>query len=165
MAFIGIISDNKIHNLIKKKNVLSEIGKIIEIKESNIENMKHIKFETVLIAKKVKYSEALKDILKNTKYLIINADLKIDFHLLEELKLTVITYGFNPKATVTISSTIGEKILICIQRNICSIKNNIIEPQEIYVYLEEEKDVNISEIIAISAIEIIYEVINLQISR
>ena len=79
--------------------------------------------------------------MSKTKYLIINCDIEID--MLKKIKLEnpikTITYGFNSKATITISSVKDEKILVCLQRDIQKVDGKIIEAQEKIIYLNDSK--------------------------
>ena len=154
MAFIGVFFDEKLYMMIKNYKWLSKKNNVILIKESNIENMRNITFETVIISNKIKYNETVRKILENATYLLVNADSKIDFQIFIGLDLSIITYGFNPKATVTVSSSESKKLLLCIQRNIITVDNIIIEPQEIFVNLSGKN--NVSENIAISTLDILY---------
>ena len=47
-----------------------------------------------------------------------------------ESPVKVITFGFNSKATITISSVNDEKIIVCLQRELEIADNKIIESQE-----------------------------------
>lgn len=156
MPFIGIISDEKSENYIRRE-LLERLkineSSILFIKEKSIENIKNIRFETVLLAREFKNIELLKQILTNTKYLVVNSDLKGNLKILDELQLTVITYGFNSKATITISSVIDDKVIVCLQRNIVNNKNKIIEAQEFEIMAKE----NTNDIMGIVAILLLYE--------
>ena len=127
MAFIGIISDSKSEKIIKMilDEKLGKTNNIIIINSKSVDNLKNIKFETLLIANNnaiVKENkEALNKIISNTKYLIINADIELDILLEEQVELNVITFGFNPKATITASS-VFDFILLCIKSNIKDIE-------------------------------------------
>lgn len=141
MAFIGIITSNKNEEILKKSvlNILKNSQtkhNVIVINEENIGNMKNIKFNSIIMNKENNIKEnkkiILKQILKNTKYLIINSDVYTRLDMITNINIAVITYGYNLKATVTASSINEEKILLCIQRNI-KIDNKIdIEPKEMY---------------------------------
>lgn len=141
MAFIGIITSNKNEEILKKSvlNILKNSQtkhNVIVINEENIDNMKNIKFNSIIMNKENNIKEnkkiILKQILKNTKYLIINSDVYTRLDMITNINIAVITYGYNLKATVTASSINEEKILLCIQRNI-KIDNKIdIEPKEMY---------------------------------
>lgn len=163
MCFIGIITDEKSKRYIKKieREQLNHCNfKIIYITENNIENMKHIRFETVVINKKMQNVDTLKDVLKTAKYIIINSDLNINLSILKEFDCLIITYGFSYKSTITMSSNTQDSVQICVQRNILNKKHNI-EQQEIS--LEKEGEVDIYNIMLLVAILLIYdkEIINL----
>ena len=142
MSFIGIITSTKneeplkkgIAQILKEKNIKQNI---LVINEENLENMKNIKFNSIIINKEniiVKQRKILlKQILKNTKYLIINSDIYKKLEIAYNLNITIITYGYNLKATITTSSVNEDNILLCIQRNITTDNKNNIEPKEIYV--------------------------------
>jgi len=156
MPFIGIISDEKSENHIRRE--LLERLKINEssvlfIKEKSIDNIKNIRFETVLLAREFKNMDLLKKILTNTKYLIVNSDLKNNLKMLEELQLTVITYGFNSKATITISSVLEDKVLVCLQRDIINNKGKTIEAQEFEFVACE----NTNDLMGIASILLLYK--------
>lgn len=135
MSFIGVICDTKFENYVRQtlKQKL-QTDNIIIFSSKNIENFKNIKFEIVLIMSKknsiFEKKEALKNIISKSKYLIINADEEINFDILENMNLNVLTYGFNSKSTITASSVKEEDIMLCIQR---SIEDKKLEPQEINV--------------------------------
>lgn len=144
MSFIGIITSTKNEETLKKgiSQILKEQNikqNIIIINEKNVETIKNIKFNSIIINKEniiVKQRRILlKQILKNSKYLIINSDIYKQLEIANNLNITIITYGYNLKATITTSSISEDKILLCIQRNITTDLNNNIEPKEIYVKL------------------------------
>lgn len=138
MSFIGIISDKKnetdivniLNDNFNKKNIKENI---VIINSKNINHIKNIKFDSLLINKKLSNkTDVVKKLLSNSNNLIINSDIDTGLDVLKNTNTTVITYGFNPKATVTASSLEDDEALICIQRNI--VNNNIVlEPQEIKV--------------------------------
>ena len=147
MAFIGIITSKRSEEASKKvfinlfnENIIKKINVII-INESNIDNIKNVLFETVIINEDNylirNKMDSLKQILAKCKFLILNSDMDINLESIYKLKLAVITYGLNLKSTVTASSIEDEKLQICIQRSIRNIYNEIIEPKEIYVYAKK----------------------------
>lgn len=156
MPFIGIITDEKKENCMQKE-IVEELkvkeSSVLFIKEKSIENIKNIKFETILFDREFKNVEMLKKILKNVKYLIVNSDIISNLNILDNLEATVITYGFNPKSTITASSVNEDEVLVCIQRNIINSNQKNIEPQEIKK--EIRKDANCT--MAITAILLVYE--------
>lgn len=138
MPFIGILSDKKNEKEFKKiltKKTPNGQNKfdIININDKSIDNIKNIKFDTILIDKEdlSKYENKLGRILKGARYLIINSDLNINFDIIKDIETTVVTYGFNSKATITASSIEDDNNILCIQRNIKTANNSILEEQEI----------------------------------
>ncbi len=146
MAFIGIIADNKHECGLKKflDNVLNKSNKehtIILINEKSIDNIKNIKFETILVmninAVKEK-KDILNEIFKKTRYLVINADMDVNLEeIIDSVELNIITFGFNSKSTITASS-VEEEPLICVQRKVINIDGKTIEPQEIKVKIVDK---------------------------
>ena len=80
---------------------------------------------------------------ENTKFEIININnksienIKNNLSLLKNTKLNIITYGFNAKCTITVSSIKDEDTLICVQRNIKRVNGKIIEEQEFNIKIEK----------------------------
>lgn len=155
MPFIGIIAEESKENCIRRQIIerlnLRE-SSVLFIKEKSIENIKNIKFETILLDREFKNVEMLKILLKNVKYLVINSDIGCNLNLLDNLEMTVITYGFNSKSTITASSVNEEEVLVCVQRNILDVKKRKIEPQEI----KREMQNDARSTMAITAILLIY---------
>ncbi|MFR2534234.1 MAG: hypothetical protein ACLTEH_02580 [Clostridia bacterium] len=160
MPFIGIIVEEANENWMKKR--LKEVLQVSEssilfIKEKSIDNIKNIKFETVLLAREFKNIDALKKLLESTKYLIVNSDITNNLSILDNLELTVITYGFNSKATITTSSVTEDRLLLCVQRNIKDIKQHIIEAQEIPIEIEANLEKQVSNVMGIATVLLLYE--------
>lgn len=134
MPFIGIISEehteNCIHKTIVEQLKLKE-SSILFIKEKSIENIKNITFETIIITRQFKKVELLKKILEKATYLVVNSDIESNLHLLENIKATIMTYGFNSKASITASSVKEDVVMLCIQRAFQDKEKKTIEPQEI----------------------------------
>lgn len=159
MAFIGIIADEANENWMKKKlkdQLQVSESSILFIKEKSIENIKNIKFETVLLAREFKNIEVLKKLLEGTKYLVVNSDIANNLNILDNLELTVITYGFNSKATITASSVTEDTMLLCVQRNIQDIKHRTIEAQEISVDIEADSEKQVSYRMGVETILLLY---------
>lgn len=137
MYLVGII-ENK-NNTIEISKILQEMQiykkcTIMKIKQDNLDNLKNVKFDVVIINQELdveKYKVNLDNILKNTKILILNIDYKENLKVVENLKIQVITYGFNKKATVTITSCDEDNIMLEFQREIITLNNNRIENREI----------------------------------
>lgn len=155
MPFIGIIAEERKSNIIKKQIVERlkiDENLIILIKEKNIENIKNIKFDTIILDRKFNNEKNLKMVLENVKYLIINCDVVKSFNVLNDIEINVITYGFNSKATITASSVGEEEILVCLQRNIINAKKQKVEPQEVKIEIQNDA----MSTMAITAILLIY---------
>ena len=132
MSLIGILADNNYENYLKK-DFKEEIdnSQIFFLKEDSIENLKNIKFQTILIGKKInEHRKIIKEIAKKAEYLIVNTDITDNLSFLNDLQVQLITYGFNSKATITASSIDDNKIIVCLQRAITNVYGKQIEPQE-----------------------------------
>lgn len=141
MPLIGIIGKKKDIQSIKKEINIENID-IIEITEESIKNLKNIKFDEIIFLEDIKINNEtykyMNEIISKTKYLIINADIEIK--MLKEIKesVKIITFGFNQKATITISSVNEEKMIICIQRGILRDDKIVIDSQEKEIELNKE---------------------------
>ena len=133
MPLIGIIANKKdikaIKNSIPKNNI-----EIVEITTESIENIKNIKFDEIIVMKKIHLTEDqhknLNTIVSKVEYLIINADINIEAKEPIKNPIKVITFGFNSKSTITISSVKENKIIVYIQRKIEKNDKEIIEAEE-----------------------------------
>lgn len=142
MIFIGIVTDTKSESYIKRiqnNNDIFNKYHIIFIKEKSIDNIKNIKFETIIINREFNEKQSLSKLIAKSKYLIINEDIDMAISLLNDVSSNIITYGFNSKSTITMSSLTEDSIQICVQRNILS-KQNEIEQQEISLSKEAESE-------------------------
>ena len=156
MCFVGIITDEKSKkyiNKVIKEQIKTNIFQVIFITEENVENMKNIRFDTIIINKKIDWIDFLKRNLENTK-IILNSDIEFNFNKLKNLNLSIIDYGFNSKSTITLSSNTEDSIQICIQRNIVTKKSKI-EQQEISILKSENS--NIYDIMIIIILLLIYD--------
>jgi len=156
MLFIGIITDQKSENDIKKllqnNNFLTE-NNVIFIKEKNIDNIKNVHFDTVVINKEFEKMDELNKLLKNAKNIIINMDTNIDNKELNIVSSNLITYGFNSKSSITISSVTDDDVLIYLQRNIYN-NNGEIEVQEIKI--ENNPNYSIYDLIIVLTLLLMY---------
>jgi len=155
MYLVGVISDNKeIANVFKKEFDKSR-AEIINLDLKNIENFKNVKFNLVLISNLEKYKKnsTFKKIVSNSNIAVVNTDNKKNLEILENLKGTVITYGFNQKATITASSVEDSNISICVQRVIENVNGEKIEPIEYVENMEDIKNIEISDVIGVKTIE------------
>ena len=145
MLYIGIITNQK-NEMYIKKELMSISGiktnySIIFINEKNIANLQAIKFEIILLDIEIKSKKReIREKLLNSNFLVLNNDRVIDKSILENIKIPVITYGFNSKSTFTISSIEENSLIICLQRIIFNKNNNIIEPQEYKVKNSENTE-------------------------
>ena len=72
-----------------------------------------------------------------TKYILINSDVKIKIP--ENILIKIITFGFNSKSTIMISSVKENYIIISVQREIEKLNGDIIENQEKKIEIELNK--------------------------
>ena len=139
MSFIGIIADKKneieienlLQNKLKKQNI-----EIIKVNEKSINNIKNVKFNTILISginQVFKYNNLIIKLLKETHYLVINNDIEEILKAVSNLETIVISYGFNSKSTITASSVSDEEMLICVQREFDNIQRQKVELQEVSI--------------------------------
>ena len=141
MSFMGIITNPKDENYIKKflKKYIN-IEYVIFINEKNIENMRNIKFDTILLGRKFEENEILNEIIRKCKYLILNSDLKVYDNKLDNLNIQIITYGFNQKATITTSSVEEDKIVVFLQRSIVNMYKQYVEQMEISIDIDKNTE-------------------------
>ena len=164
MAFIGIITNEKnILNMTKFLKKTFDMKDIVFISNNNIEKFQNMKFETVVVDKEIKNINQLKSIISNSRYLILNADIKIDSAILEDMNLMVITYGFQNKATFTVSSVSENNIIICLQIIMKTAQNGKYEPQEMNIKIEQNLDIH--TIICMNILTMLYQKRNELISK
>ena len=146
MPLIGIVAKRKEIQAIKKEIKENDI-EIIEITKESIKNIKNIKFEMIIFLQNIKLEEQeykyMNEIISKVQYLILNADIELEIlkniNLQKPIKL--ITFGFNPKATITISSVRDEKVIVCLQRDIENFNGQILECQEKQIIIKEDKKI------------------------
>ena len=84
MTFIGLISDNKSFENIKIY-LKNEKFKLIHINKKSIENIKNIRFETIIIDSNLENFKQEENIIEqiclNSKYLVINTDINLRFNI------------------------------------------------------------------------------------
>lgn len=142
MSLVGILTQKSHETYLKPKlyNLVAQ-DQIFFLKEDTLSNLRNIKFQTILIGKKVlKNKEQLRQIAKNANHLIFNADISENLDLLENLSVKLITYGFNSKATITTSSVEEGKVMVCLQRVLENNQGKKIEPQEFCSEVSEEEN-------------------------
>lgn len=159
LPFVGIIAENKDYEIIEK-SIREDVLKIklMQLKEDYIENIKNVKFDTIVVNKEVlNNKQYLKQILENSNYLVINSDINLNLKDYSNIKSRIITYGFNNKATVTASSVTENNIVICTQRNIEGINKKQIEQQESNIKREKNKFENPYNVMLYFIIHSIYK--------
>lgn len=138
MLYIGMISKNKNIELSKELNQ-NEMVQAINIKKE--EDIPNAGIDILVIEDMVVELPMIQKMLQNVKYLIIQDHIsELSFHL--EKEINIITFGFNHKSSVTISSVTEENIILCIQRTIRTISNQLIQPQEIIIKNTNKYNVN-----------------------
>ena len=147
MFIIGIIANSSYAKQIKREIEQSLRAEIILINSKSIENIRNIKFDIIImqnVMESLKEKKAyLREILKNTKYLLLNADLNVESELFEKIKAKILTYGLKQKSTITISGIQYNPAMISIQRAFKNVNGEIIEQQEIPMQLKEKGSNNI----------------------
>ena len=163
MHFIGIFSNHLEYEVIKQ-NITKIVNRkdleLIHISSRNIENMKNIVFETMVLCNQEKIEEKQKNILNKLcsqcMFVIINADVFCKTKMLCNKETNCISYGLNQKSTITISSIQEDKAILSIQRNINNIEQKIIEMGEMEIDLKQYKPNQIESILAIFTIYLVY---------
>mgnify|MGYP006948459255 CR=1 FL=1 len=139
MPLIGIVARKKDIKDIKRK--LGENYELIELNSESIKNLKNIKFDEIIYNKDINLTEEeykfMREIINKTKYILINSDEKIKIH--ENILIKIITFGFNSKSTIMISSVKENYIIISVQREIEKLNGDIIENQEKKIEIEQNK--------------------------
>ena len=163
MHFIGIFSNHSEFEMIKQ-NIIKIVNRkdleVIHISSKNIENMKNIIFETIVLCNQEKMNHVQKNILNiicsNCMFIIVNADVFCNMEIISNKKTNCISYGLNQKSTITISSIQEDKAILSIQRNIRNLQQKVIEMGEISIDLEQYKRNNIENLLAIFTVYLIY---------
>lgn len=135
MPFVGIIAKKRDVEAIKKE-IKGNNVEIIEITKESIRNIKNIKFEEIIFMENINFEEEeykyMKEIISKTQYLILNGDIEIDILNKIDIQKPIkfITFGFNSKSTITISSVTDENLIVCLQRDIEKNNKETLECQE-----------------------------------
>lgn len=163
MSFIGVIASKKCFENIKKKvieKIKDENINFIQINLRSIENVKNIKFETVIIEDNLKkfknHQEILKRILENAQYLMINTDKNPEQENIEKLPKQI-TYGLNQKATVTVSSISETGILVYWQKGLENREGKKVEIEERKIEKEKSQLLKTYEILIIYTLFKLYQ--------
>lgn len=162
MSFVGVISDKDDFKFIENEMFKNYPNlQLIGINKNNIDNMKNIKFETIIICCNINNMEnkkvTLDAIIENAQYLVINGDLNTQTKIFNKNEIETITYGMNQKSMVTASSIKEDEVLIGFQRNIENIKGNIIEVQELKIKTEDITNNKVYNLLTTVALKKLYE--------
>ena len=163
MSIIGIITSHRQTNQIKKEIEKENIKvEAVCINSESIKNVKNIKFEILIIQENIEQQDEkhIVEILKNTKYLLLNTDIIINENIFKDINIQILSYGLKQKATITPSSIEQNKIIISIQRAFKDLEGNIIEQQEIPVNLIKNDTKNLYNSLIKTAIINILDVKN-----
>lgn len=162
MSFIGIMANRKCFETIKKQiteKIKDETIRFIPINLRSIENIKNIKFETVIVEDNLnkfkEYQDTVGKIFKNTQYLMINTDKNKEQKEIEKMT-NCITYGLNRKATVTISSISETDILVYWQKSLRNRKGDKIEIEERRIKKQQKEPLKTYETLIIYTLFKIY---------
>ena len=158
MPLVGIIAKKRDFQIIKNELQKYNI-ELVLISKKSIRNVSKIFFEEIIVLEDINLEtseyEFMSEVVLKTKYLIINADIEIKIlkYLKTDNPIKVITFGFNSKATISISSVNEEKIIVCLQRDIEKMNGKTIESQEKEIKLSRENDKKIYTKLVIFIIE------------
>lgn len=156
MSLIGIVTESKSEveirqNLKKELEKINVKKTIVIINKNSIKNLFNVRFEFIILDKNIFVNnDDLVKIMLKTDRIIVNSDYDENLIPIKNLKLNVITYGMNSKATLTLSSVSDEGTLITLQRSIKNSRNELIEPQEIKISIKNvSKNLYVEMILAI----------------
>lgn len=146
MPLVGVVAKNKDIQAIKKE-IKEENIEVIEITKESIKNLKNIKFEEIIFLENININQDeykyMNEIISNSRYLIVNGD--IDIEILKKINIQKpiksITYGFNSKSTITISSLNDNQIIACVQRDIEKKNGERLENQEKRIVIKNPKNI------------------------
>ena len=130
MHFIGIFSNYLEYEIINQ-NIIKILNRtdltFIHLSPKNIENMRNIVFETIVLCHQEVLNEEQRKILNklcsNSRVVIVNADVFCNTKIISNKKINCISYGLNQKSTITISSIQEDKAILSIQRNIHNLED------------------------------------------
>lgn len=167
MHFIGIFSNYSEYEMIKQ-NIIKIVNRkdleLIHISSKNIENLKNIVFETIVLCHQKNINDEQKNILNkfcsNSMFIVVNADVFCNTKMISNKKINCISYGLNQKSTITISSIQEEKAILSIQRNINNLEQKTIEMGEVEIDVGQYKPNQIENILAIFGVYLIYSTEN-----
>ena len=149
MSFIGVIANRKCFENIKKKikeEIKDETMNFILINLRSIENIKNVKFETIIVdddlSKFKNYQEILNKVFEKVHYLLLNTDRN------EEMP-NAISYGLNQKASVTVSSISDTGLLVYWQKVLKDRNGNTTEIEERRIQKEKGESLKVYETLVI----------------
>ncbi len=158
MSFIGIVANRKCFEKLRREimeNLQKEEINLIQINLRSIENVKNIKFETIIVEDNLdkfrKYRDVIEKICKQTQYLMINTDRNPETKVIGKMG-NKITYGLNHKALVTVSSISDTDILIYWQKNLQNKEGKRIEIEERRIKKKEKSLLKTYDILIIFAL-------------
>ena len=168
MSFIGVIANNRdfknIQKIFLRKDMPNSIS-LIEINENNIENIRNISFETIIFCKELNCSDTqkiyLNKICENAFYLIINSDFNWYIPPFTNNECTIITFGLNQKATVTVSSISENGFVLSLQSPIVTVNKAVHEIEEKSIKTKNPNNFKLYKILVEYIIKIIYKKNNL----
>ena len=165
MSLVGIVANDidskNIRKAFSKKDISKSVS-IIDINENNIENIRNISFETLFFCRKLDCTDIelsyLQRICENVSYLVINSD--FNFNPLPPLNnnCTIITFGLNQKATVTVSSISENGFVLSLQQNVMRCNNKIKEMEEKCIKTKNTNNFTLYKILVEYIIKIIYKI-------
>ena len=163
MHFIGIFSNYSEYEMIKQ-NIVKIVNRkdleLIHINSKNIENMKNIVFETIVLCHQENINDEQKSILNklcsNCMFIVVNADVFCKTKIICNKKTNCISYGLNQKSTITVSSIQEDKAILSIQRNINSLEKKTIEMGKMEIDVKQYRSNQIENLLAIFTIYLIY---------
>lgn len=165
MTFIGVFSNRKEYDKLKKGLLLYNLAniEIININNQNIDSLKNIKFDLLVITdnlfNSLDFSQTqtndIKNVIDNAKNIMINIDIDIG-DIFNDKEYSIISYGLNGKATITLSSISEDRIIICLQRELKDIKGNIIENKEVEIKTKEPYGKNLYNTMIVVTILLMY---------
>lgn len=155
MSFIGIIAKKKNEKDLAKLEHLVYPNQLIYLAEKDLQHMKNVQFETIVIQDSISAKDSLSQLLQNCKYVIINSDTGMENLTPLREEQAIITYGYHFKDTVTFSSLTEHAIQICLQRKIQKQSGEWIEPQEIL--LSRKRKDAIGSLLGYGTLQILYQ--------
>ncbi len=154
MSFIGIIAKKKNEKDLEKIEHLVHPNQLIYLAEQDLEHLKNVQFETIVIQDAIARKDLLSKLLQNCRYVIINSDTGMENTMQAREEQAVITYGYHGKDTVTFSSLTDHAIQICLQRKIQKQSGEWIEPQELILSRKQNQEV--SSLLGYGTLQILY---------